>query len=279
VIRFTSLSVVRQNETSPVTRPAHRGIAWFVSRTLRYGFIVIGASLSFTFSRGAQGPLRRLLLAISVLRNSTRLGSATNYVEQLELVKAVLAIPPNLLGDVAEFGCYKGFSSSSLSLACRAVGRRLFVFDSFEGLPDRGEVRAILNGDLLKYKRGDFTGTLDEVRSNIAKYGDLQSCVLVAGFFDETLPRLSDERFVLIFEDADLPSSVRSVLRWAWPRLQPGCLFYTHEARDLEVVKLFFNDELWSSLHGEAAPGIVGSGSGLMLLPSGSCLAYVRRRG
>jgi hypothetical protein len=38
-------------------------------------------------------------------------------------------------GEFAEFGCFKGFSTSMLSHACRLLGVRMHVFDSFAGLP------------------------------------------------------------------------------------------------------------------------------------------------
>jgi hypothetical protein len=98
----------------------------------------------------------------------------------------------------------------------------------------------------------------------------------VKGYFEDTLPgRPSDERYCLIFEDADLPSSVRTVIRYGWPRLQSGCCFFTHEARDLQVMRIFFDDAFWRSTVGCEAPGIMGSGLGLMFSSHGSHLGYV----
>jgi hypothetical protein len=81
----------------------------------------------------------------------------------------------------------------------------------------------------------------------------------------------------MVFEDSDLPSSVRTVLKYAWPRLQQHCKFFTHEARDLEVVRIFFEEEWWQNEVGCAAPGLVGSGLGLPLSVSGSCLGYATK--
>lgn len=67
----------------------------------------------------------------------------------------------------------------------------------------------------------------------------------------------------MIFEDADLVESVRDILEHAWPKLQEGCIFFCHEARDLEVAKLFFDDAYWLRLHGRKAPGLAGVGWGL----------------
>jgi hypothetical protein len=86
---------------------------------------------------------------------------------------------------------------------------------------------------------------LAEVQRNVARFGDPSVCEFVPGFFADTLPkRPRDERYVLIFEDADLPSSVRDILRFAWQKLETGCRFFSQEARDREVMDLFF-DRRW----------------------------------
>jgi hypothetical protein len=183
----------------------------------------------------------------------------------LSLVTAVLQIPASAEGAVAEFGCYKGLCSASLSLACHLTGRRLIVYDSFAGLPPtEAVVDHIADTDQVKYRAGDYRGTLDEVRENIRRFGEPSACEFVEGYFEDTLPsRARSEKYVLIFEDADLPGSVRTVLREAWPRLQPGCRFYCHEAMDLQVMEIFFGQEWWAQHVGSAPPGFVGSGCGM----------------
>jgi O-methyltransferase len=200
------------------------------------------------------------------------------FGEHVALAAAILDVPRDLPGQVAEFGCFRGLSTATLSLACALSGRRLVVFDSFQGLPASSERIFNFNGNEIVYKPGQFSGTLDEVKHNVAKFGDLSVCEFVPGFFADTLPKRSkDERFVMIFEDADLPSSVRDVLRFAWPKLQLGCRFFSQEARDREVVELFFDRAWWEQNLMERAPGIVGSGIGLPLGRHGSGLAYAIR--
>ena len=72
-------------------------------------------------------------------------------------------MPPDVRGDVIECGTWKGGSATNLSLACRIVGRKLRIFDSFEGLPEGDP----LDREAKSYKRGDWAGTIEEVQSNI----------------------------------------------------------------------------------------------------------------
>jgi hypothetical protein len=56
------------------------------------------------------------------------------------------------------------------------------------------------------YERGDFAGSLDEVRNNIRKAGAIDCCRFVSGWFDKTLPMFSRE-IVLVYIDVDLETS------------------------------------------------------------------------
>jgi hypothetical protein len=215
-------------------------------------------------------------------------GSASTPAEQLALVNAVLHLPREVPGALAEFGCFKGVASCALSLAAKYTGRKLIIFDSFEGLPPPAEEVHNITGGKVHYAQGEFAGSLDEVRGNIARYGAPDVVEYVKGYFNATLPGRTTDQFAFIFEDADLVESVRDVLVHAWPRLSPGGIFFCHEARDLEVVQLFYDRDLWRPL-GQRPPGLVGGGVGLPLDPRnwsepalagsvafrGSCLAYV----
>jgi hypothetical protein len=48
----------------------------------------------------------------------------------------LLELSPGLKGDLVGCGCYRGGTTANLSLVCDTVDRHLYVYDSFEGLPD-----------------------------------------------------------------------------------------------------------------------------------------------
>jgi O-methyltransferase len=205
-------------------------------------------------------------------------GAATCGTEHLELTRAILRTPRDVVGDVAEFGCYKGISTATLSVICHMIGRKLRVFDSFRGLP-APEKPAFerSGGGTMSWQQAEYCGTLEEVRANVAKYGELSCCEFIEGFFNETLPkRPPEEQYVLVFEDADLPASVKEVLQHVWPRLHNDCALYSHEATIVEVVELFFDREWWKAKFNEPPPGFVGSGCGCVV--GSHELGYTRKR-
>jgi hypothetical protein len=256
-----------------------------MKRTLEVGHsghVVAPVLLEFVFgSAGAAygvGPATKISLASRFLHNTRQPGASTMFGEHVALAAALLSVPKDVRGHVAEFGCFKGWSTASLSLVCALTGRRLVIFDSFQGLPEPKEKIHGFSGKEVHYRAGEFAGSLQEVKNNVARFGDLSVCEFVPGFFADSLPgRPVDETYAMIFEDADLPASVRDVLQYAWPKLERGCRFFTQEARDREVVELFFDRSWWIQNVGEPPPGVVGSGLGLPLGRIGSGLAYATR--
>ena len=88
----------------------------------------------------------------------------------------ILEMPPSTPGCVMECGTWKGGSATNLSLVCKIAGRKLLIYDSFEGLP------AGTPGDREApfYKPGDYAGSLGEVKKNIERYGDIGEVAGVA---------------------------------------------------------------------------------------------------
>jgi hypothetical protein len=133
---------------------------------------------------------------------------------------------------------------------------------------------------MIPYRRGDYCAPLDEVKLNVQKFGAVEVCEFVPGYVQDTLPRRApEERYVLVFEDVDLPTAVESTLLQVWPRLQPGCKFFTHEGQDFPIVARFFNETWWPERLHANPPGLVGGGIGLPLGPNGCTLAYAIKAG
>ena len=150
-------------------------------------------------------------------------GGATSPQELLYIAHHLylldrLGVPGALL----ECGCFKGFSSCCLSHACTALGRRLVVADSFQGLPDPGD-----EGQGY-YRRGDFCGTLAEVEENLQSFGRPEVVELLPGWYDDSLSGWR-EPIAILWLDVDLASSARDALRQAGAMLEPAGAVFSHE--------------------------------------------------
>lgn len=138
-------------------------------------------------------------------------------------------------GDVVECGAFKGFSACCLSWACHYLGRRLIVADSFSGLPE--------NETDPYYEKGDFRGDLEEVQSNIANLGRIESVDFVQGFFSDSLKDFQ-RPLCLLWMDVDLYESTMDVMDNLYGNLQPGGVVMSHELFE----QSFENDQLKRTL-------------------------------
>ena len=211
---------------------------------------------------------RKLGLACRMIRNNLAIASASSFIEHLLMAATLLNVPKEVEGVVVECGTYKGVSAANLSLACALVGRRLAIFDSFQGLPEpdaRDQVHTLLAvREKHSYASGAWCGTLEEVRANIRRFGRLEVCDFHPGFFHESLPAFRTP-CVLAWVDVDLRSSLEPCVRYLWPLLADGGVFYTHEAMHTEIASLFYSQSWWRQNLACDPPGLVGAGTGLGL--------------
>jgi hypothetical protein len=221
----------------------------------------------------------RVNLLGGIRRVLERVPSATRLIYHVVLAREILSIPAAVQGDVVECGAYKGASSASLSLACALTRRKLWVCDSFAGLPS---AEASIRRDYphLKvqgvYAEGMYAGPLEEVRDNLTRFGSIGSCEFLPGLFAESLAKLPG-KLAFAFVDVDLTSSMQDCIRHIWPRLVDEATLYTDDSCDMEVVRVWFDDHWWRQELGLRPPGYVGGGCGLPLGVGGSSLGYARK--
>jgi hypothetical protein len=197
----------------------------------------------------------RIDLGRAMVRIHSRIHS-TNVWEWLLFVSMkILACPPppELPGDLIECGTYKGGSAASLSLLCRIVGRKLKVYDSFQGLPP-----ARLGDRQASYfQTGEYCGTLEEVRQNISRYGAIECCDFVEGWFEDTLPGLNSP-VLAAFIDVVQEDSLDTCVRHIWPNLTEEGYIFLAECGEMDYLALFWSEKWWRKHFNRTPPGLAG---------------------
>ena len=130
------------------------------------------------------------------------------------------AVRRDVPGDVLEAGVWRGGASIFMRAVLKVHDkeRRVWVVDSFEGLPqpDSGY-------DSFGWRAGDMAVSLDEVKANFARYGLLDDNVrFLKGFFSQTLPNAPIGNLAVLRVDADLYESTMDVLESLYPKLSVG---------------------------------------------------------
>lgn len=174
---------------------------------------------------------------------------------------------PEQDGIFVEAGCFKGGSSAKISIAAKSLGRRLVLYDSFEGIPENDEdhERSIFGYSIENwFKKGSFAGGLEEVRGNIAQFGAPEVCEFVKGWFDETLPKL-EGNIAGAYIDVDLASSTRTCLKYIYPRLVTGGFLISQDGDFPLVLDVFEDDKFWEEEVGCVKPTIHGLRTSKML--------------
>ena len=177
----------------------------------------------------------------------------------LEVAAAILKFPRDHSGVVLEAGCYKGGSTAKLSLCAALTGRRLVVFDSFEGIPENDEVQQDFTNTKSVFVKGQYAGSLEEVKRNIAEYGDPSVCEFVKGWFCDTLPGFKDP-IAVAYLDVDLVSSTRDCLKHLHPHLVQGGTIFSQDGHLSNVIALLTDDTFWRTDVGVARPSMQGLG-------------------
>lgn len=226
-------------------------------------------SLKFLLTRD-RGAVRRFLsrdlaLRLAMLRDFYHV---THHVRGYHTLAELLTVTEEILARrrpvVVEAGAGFGGSTAKLSLATRAVGGRLHVFDSFQGIPDNDEAHHLLDGRPLKFRRGAFRGRLAAVKKRVAEYGAPEVCTYTKGLFADTLPGFS-ARIDVALLDVDLISSTRTCVTRLFPLLAPDGVMFSQDGHLRETVELLSAPDFWRDAVGVAPPRIEGLHRGKLI--------------
>lgn len=149
---------------------------------------------------------------------------------------------------IVEAGCWQGGSSAKFSWMARLLGYRLIIYDSFQGVESVQETQ---DG------RGtDFSGTFASPQSvlihNLQRYGAVDACEIVPGWFADTLARTPVHAPVrAAFIDCDIAKGTYEVLQGVLPSLAADGVIFSQDFHIPPVVDLLKNPQTWQKLNAD----------------------------
>lgn len=222
----------------------------------------LGASIRFVREGrfGGTTATWRLQYVLQLYRTSLAVDAPHSQDEMLRVADAILGVPAGTPGCIVEAGAYKGASTAKLSLVAARTGRKLFVFDSFRGMPpnDEGPTET-LYGTVKSFPEGSYAGSLKEVRTTVARFGSSEHCEFVPGWLEDTTPQFR-EPIVTAYIDVDLASSTRTCLKYLWPLVVPGGIVFSQDGHLAAVRAVLADESFWRDQVGCARPPMRGLG-------------------
>jgi O-methyltransferase len=148
--------------------------------------------------------------------------SMIGFLRMHQLRRAIeTVIDDSVRGDLLETGVWRGGACIMMKavLASNVSSRRVFVADSFQGMPPSTQPD---DKDHTKYNR-ELSVSLDEVVTNFVRYGLLDDkVVFVPGWFKNTLPTLPTEELAILRLDGDLYESTFDALDTCYHKVSKG---------------------------------------------------------
>ncbi len=129
-------------------------------------------------------------------------------------------------GDLIETGVWRGGSCILMRGILKVHGdtsRRLFVADSFEGLPKPDENKYPADKGDMHHFHQFLAVSKQEVEANFRKFGLMDGqVVFLQGWFRDTLPKAPIQRLALMRLDGDMYESTMDALTALYDKLSPG---------------------------------------------------------
>lgn len=142
-------------------------------------------------------------------------------------------------GDFVELGCYKGDTSLMLAEVVQKGAsfsssgghsettlKRLWIYDSFEGLPEKGEKDESVLGE--EFTSGALFVTKREVKERFLRAG-LKVPMIKKGWFKELESSDLPEKIAFSFIDGDFYESIRDGLFLVQDKMADGSVIIVHD--------------------------------------------------
>lgn len=129
-------------------------------------------------------------------------------------------------GDFVELGCYKGDTSLLLAEILKGTEKKLYIYDSFEGLPDKTTNDESVAGE--NFKAGELYVTKREVKERFLR-ANLPVPVIKKAWFSDLTDADLPSKIAFAFLDGDFYESIRDSLHLVEDKLLEGSVVIVHD--------------------------------------------------
>ena len=135
-------------------------------------------------------------------------------------------IREGVAGDLIETGVWRGGATIFMTAVLEAYGdrdRRVWVADSFEGLPKPDAEQFPVDAGDTHWTKSHLAVSVEQVKANFARYNLLDDRVqFLKGWFKDTLPGAPIDQLAVMRLDGDMYESTIEALEALYPKLSVG---------------------------------------------------------
>lgn len=186
------------------------------------------------FSQIFTEPLTTRILNFNNIKVDASIISFTHIKNLVDLLIEII-ISNKVEGDVVEFGCYVGESTKYLmkTLVETNSNKKLYVYDSFEGLPDLSKWE-----ENTGWRPRTLNVSREVIEENFNR-NNLPVPFITKGWFRDIPPQNIPEKISFAFLDGDFYDSIYDSLIKIYDRVEPDgyIIFHDYNRPDLPGVK------------------------------------------
>ncbi len=149
-------------------------------------------------------------------------------------------------GDFIECGAWRGGATIFMKSVLKSYGvtdRRVWVADSFEGLPAPNAAKYPADAGVRLDLIPTFAVSVEQVQQNFRKFDLLDDrVVFLKGWFSQTLPKAPIDRLAVLRVDGDLYESTMDALNSLYPKLSVGGYLIIDDVGYLEACRKAMDD-------------------------------------
>ncbi len=144
--------------------------------------------------------------------------------KEIAVILRELSKTKEISGDVVEFGCFVGTTSVFLAKEIEKwnTEKMLWLYDSFEGLPEKSREDENSLGEV--FKKGELLATKKQLIANLRKSGARKMPKITKGWFSELSKEQIPNEISFAFLDGDYYLSILDPLNLIWENLQSGAI-------------------------------------------------------
>lgn len=138
----------------------------------------------------------------------------------------------NREGDFVEFGCYRGDTALLVADILKGSPKRLWLYDSFEGLPEKSKLDESTLGE--SFKKGELCVSKREVKERFLRTG-LKVPIIKKAWFQDLTEMDLPNKIAFAFLDGDFYESIRDSLKLVEDKMEKSGVIVIHDYLNLAL--------------------------------------------